>query len=379
VANATAPVNRSILLTDYAAETIETDVLGPELAPVLQGLFGEVGGIMSTAKKVTREGKAYAGHRRAAEEEFGDALWYLAALCRRLGTPLEDVFCAAVDGGDFRLVGVASDMAGNALARVAQPVIDAPLDVALFRLARSAAELMNERSDPAKLVPFATAYLDALNATDLSFADVARGNLRKVRGAFLTPSTDGLVDFDEDYEPEEQLPRRFEIRINQRTSGRSYLRWNGVFIGDPLTDNIEDPDGYRFHDVFHFAYAAILHWSPVMRALIRHKRKSRPEVDEAQDAGRAIVIEEGLSAWIFARAKELDFFAGQDRVSLGILKTIGEFVSGYEVSHCPLKLRERAILDGFIVFRQLREHRRGWVVGDRTTRTIRFEPLSWKD
>lgn len=377
--NAPHAVNRAIPLIDYTEGTVETDVLGPELQPILQGLFGEVGGVMSTAKKVIREGKAYAGHQRAAEEEFGDALWYLAALCRRLNVPLEGVFSEAVDKGGFQLVGVASDTVGGALARVAKPTTDVPLDVALFRLARSTAELMCERPDRASLVSFTTAYLHALNATDLRFADVARGNLRKVQGAFLTPSMNELIDFDASYEPEEQLPRKFEIRINQRTSGRSYLRWNGVFIGDPLTDNIEDPDGYRFHDVFHFAYAAILHWSPVMRALIRHKRKSRPEVDEAQDGGRASVVEEGLSAWIFARAKELDFFAGQDRVSLGILKTIGEFVSGYEVSQCPLKLWERAILDSFVVFRQLREEQGGWVLGDRTMRTIRFEPLSWKD
>jgi hypothetical protein len=65
---------------------------------------------------------------------------------------------------------------------------------------------------------------------------------------------------------------------------------NGVFIGDPLTDNILDRDGYRFHDVFHFAHASILHWSPTFRALIKHKRKSDPVVDEAQDSGRAIVV-----------------------------------------------------------------------------------------
>ena len=65
------------------------------------------------------------------------------------------------------------------------------------------------------------------------------------------------------------------------------MRWNGVFIGDPLTDNMLDPDGYRFHDVFHFAHAAILHWSPTFRALIKHKRKDDPKVDEAQDGGRA--------------------------------------------------------------------------------------------
>lgn len=163
--------------------------------------------------------------------------------------------------------------------------------------------------------------------------------------------------------------------MNQRGSGRSYLQWNGVFIGDPLTDNIADPDGYRFHDVFHFAYSAILHWSPVMRALIKHKRKSKPDYDEAQDSGRAIVVEEGLTAWIFARAKELNFFDGQDRVSLGMLKTIGEFVIGYEVAQCPLKLSERAILDGYEVFRQIRAAEGGWVIGDRALRTIRYAPL----
>ena len=162
---------------------------------------------------------------------------------------------------------------------------------------------------------------------------------------------------------------------SQRKSGKSYLQWNGVFIGDPLTDNIADPDGYRFHDVFHFAYAAILHWSPVMRALIKHKRKSLAEYDESQDGGRAIVVEEGLTAWIFAKAKELNFFEGQERVSLGILKTIGEFVDGYEVDQCPLKLWERAILDGYAVFRQVRDAEGGWIVGDRESRTIRYEAL----
>ena len=91
-----------------------------------------------------------------------------------------------------------------------------------------------------------------------------------------------------------------------------------------------------------------------MRALIKHKRKSKPDYDEAQDSGRAIVVEEGLTAWIFTRAKELNFFEGQDRVSLGMLKTIGEFVVGYEVSQCPLKLWERATLEGYEVFRQIR-------------------------
>ena len=58
-----------------------------------------------------------------------------------------------------------------------------------------------------------------------------------------------------------------------------------------------------------------------------------------------------------------------------MLKTIGEFVAGYEVEKCPLKLWERAILDGYAVFRQLRAAQGGWIIGDRTHRTIRYEPL----
>lgn len=31
---------------------------------------------------------------------------------------------------------------------------------------------------------------------------------------------------------------------------------NGEQVGDDLTDNADDPDGYRFHDVFHLGYVA---------------------------------------------------------------------------------------------------------------------------
>lgn len=42
----------SLLLSDYAAEIAATDVLNShDFNPVLQGLYGEVGGIMATAKK----------------------------------------------------------------------------------------------------------------------------------------------------------------------------------------------------------------------------------------------------------------------------------------------------------------------------------------
>src|SRR5260370_26328685 len=96
------------------------------------------------------------------------------------------------------------------------------------------------------MVAFATDYLDAIHAAKLVLSDIARINLRKARGAFIVPQSKDLVDFDLDFGVEEQLPRAFKIRVNQRGSGRSYLQWNGVFIGDPLSDNISVPDCYRF-------------------------------------------------------------------------------------------------------------------------------------
>ncbi|EOW3646179.1 TPA: nucleoside triphosphate pyrophosphohydrolase family protein [Pseudomonas aeruginosa] len=369
----------SLLLSDYASEIAATDVLSPtDFNPVLQGLYGEVGGIMSTAKKHVREKSAYPGFRRAAEEEFGDTLWYLAAICRRMQAPLEDIFAEAANHGNFKNIGAASDIAEGAFAYIAMPVAaPASLDITLVRLGQAAAALLG--SGPARndVVTFARAYLDAIHAAELAFSDVARGNLRKARGAFLEPQAVDLIglDFDSEFGIEEQLPREFKIRVNQRGSGKSYLQWNGVFIGDPLTDNIADRDGYRFHDVFHFAYAAILHWSPVIRALIKHKRKSQSKYDEEQDSGRAIVVEEGLTAWIFSRAKELNYFENQEKVSLGILKTIEEFVSGYEVEKCPLKLWEKAIMDGYSVFRQIKKNQGGWIIGNRKERTLQYMPL----
>jgi len=352
-----------LLLSDYAANIAATDVLGlSDFDSVLQGLYGEVGGIMATAKKRVRDKSAsYPGFKKAAEEEFGDTLWYLAAICRCLNIPLEDIFEEAANHGNFKNVGAASDIARGALVRLGQ----------------SAAALLENPLARADLVSFARAYLDAIHADELAFSEVARANLLKARGAFLEPCTEDLVDldFDSAFEIEEQLPREFRIRVKQRSNGKSYLQWNGVFIGDPLTDNIADRDDYRFHDVFHFANAAILHWSPVMRALIKHKRKSNPKFDEEQDGGRAIVVEEGIAAWIFSRAKELNFFEGQEKVSLGILKTIGEFVSGYEVEKCPLKLWEKAILEGYDVFRQLKKNQGGWIIGNRERRTISYMPL----
>lgn len=290
---------------------------------------------------------------------------------------LSDLFAEVLDGNGYTIDVAANGDPDNPVAKVISTADLAPLDSILLRLGAQSARLLNLEMDAAKAKPllleFVRVYIEAIQASRVSFAAVLKGNIAKTRGRFLQPSPDDLPDFDAYFSAEEQLPREFEIEITQRPNGRSYLRWHGVFIGDPLSDNIADPDGYRFHDVFHFANAAILHWSPTFRALIKHKRKSDPKVDEAQDSGRAIVIEEGLSAYIFSHAKSLNFFEGQNSVSFDLLKAVQNFVRGYEVEQCPLNLWENAILQGYDVFRQMRQNNGGIVMGNRTERTLRYK------
>lgn len=369
----------SMLLSEYASGAEFTDRFErSDFQPILLGLFGEVGSVMAAAKKHKREKEAFIGYKQAAEEEFGDALWYFAALCKRLDFNLGEIFLAATAAGDYNLSVAASDTPVSPLAQVSSAKSLPIHDEVLLSLGRAASNLLSISKPDAEargaLIQFADAFLRALQASEISFAEVAQSNLSKVRRRFLSPDPSTLPTFDSKFPEDERLPMEFEIVVRERKSGQSCLQWNGVFIGDPLTDNIRDPDGYRFHDVFHFAHAAVLHWSPTFRALIKHKRKSDPRVDEAQDSGRAIVVEEGLSAWIFSRAKLLNFFDEQNSISFDLLKTVGQFVNGYEVEECPPKLWEDAILQGYSVFRKIRARSGGTVIGNRATRRIAYKP-----
>ncbi len=121
---------------------------------------------------------------------------------------------------------------------------------------------------------------------DLNLEDVVQENLQKIRERWRTSEEteafqgQGERLFDEDFPLDEQFPRCFEIALHEITDGESakvVLTMNGEKFGDHLTDNAYDDDGYRFHHVFHLAYAAILGWSPVMRALMNGNGKANQE------------------------------------------------------------------------------------------------------
>ncbi|MFM0042145.1 pyrophosphatase [Paraburkholderia sediminicola] len=314
-------------------------------------------------------------YESAIIEELGDTAWYFFRLVDRLGFSVGDVLSAQFEP-EREFTYVATDISANPVSR-APRLSDKGFEVVVQALGDAAAKLLKhdrgKDDDKALLQNFIACYLDMVNETGLSLVSILNRNLEKTEGRFHVPDYSALPVFDEKFGLDERLPDSFAISVIERADKKTYIKWNGVFIGDPLTDNIEGEDGYRFHDVFHMAYAAILHWSPTFRSLIRHKRKSDPKYDEEQDGGRAIVIEEGLSAWIFSIAKKQNYFADLDRLPFDLLKDVQQFISGYEVERCPLSLWEKAILDGYRVFRELAIHKTGVIIGDRISRTIKYE------
>ena len=313
------------------------------------------------------------------EEELGDTLWYFTTLCRRLGYGIDEIFSDAAKDGDYKETVAASDLIDGPISRVFTPQDHLSLDENLLKLGEATSALVTVKRSGEKTIcslrEFADRYLRTVQAAQVPFAKIVNANIEKVCGRFLKPGYGELPVFDDGFSEEERLPREFKIEIRQGKNGQSYMKCGDVKIGDPLTDNIPKEDGYRFHDVFHFSYAAILHWSPIVRRILRLKRKSDTKIDEAEDGARAAFLEEGLSAWIFSYAKDLNFFENREQLSFDLLKNVQKFVKGYEVEQCPLYMWERAILDGYEVFREVLENNGGIVIGNRDKRTIAYEPF----
>ena len=208
--------------------------------------------------------------------------------------------------------------------------------------------------------------------------DVARANLVKVRARWSLEAAGagaGAGDFDGTAPKNERMPRRFCVELmDTENEGRLLVRVSvdGLRFGDELTDNAYRPDGYRFHDVFHFAYAAVLGWSPITRSLLRRKRKSRPELDEVEDGGRAAAIEEGVSALVFDYARRHQMLRGVKALDYDLLRTVKGMTSHLEVNRCTTGEWERAILQGFDVWRQVVGRRGGRVLVDLDNHRIRY-------
>ena len=219
---------------------------------------------------------------------------------------------------------------------------------------------------------------------NLDLGDIAQQNIAKIEERW--PKRDGLQAglfgatahrYDAAYLPAEQLPLDMRIEfIEEATPSERLLRvkYKGKLIGDPLTDNSHIDDGYRYHDVLHMGCAVLLGWSPVMRRLLKCKRKSTPSVDVVEDGARAAVTEEGISAVVFGRASSYSLFARSTEVDYDLLRTIRAMAAPFEVRTRSLADWENTILRSFAVWRKLIEHKGGTVSGNSNAGTIEFEP-----
>jgi len=78
---------------------------------------------------------------------------------------------------------------------------------------------------------------------------------------------------------------------------------------------------------------------------------------------------------IFHHALRLNYFSSITSVDYSLLKSVQDFVRGFEVEKCPLWQWEKAILDGFKVFRRIRIERGGIIIADLRKRSIAFRSL----
>lgn len=207
--------------------------------------------------------------------------------------------------------------------------------------------------------------------------EVANKNLEKIKDRFLVDEETEYIDFDKDSSEKEKFPEEFEIEfVSFEENGVKKLKiidkQDGEMIGDPLTDNTYEDDGYRFHDIFHYGYLAVMGWSPVLRKLLKKKRKSDPTTDENEDGARSQITEELISLYIYHHAVDLDLLKYAKSVDSGIIKQVQNLVKNIEVKACSGRQWEKAILNSYEVFNKLRENDGGRVIVSKKNRQLLY-------
>lgn len=221
-------------------------------------------------------------------------------------------------------------------------------------------------------------YVSAIATQNgLSLEEIATANLHKIHDRFSEEIGAEPIDYDEGFSDEESLPNEIEIQFTPfEKDGRKLVeilnRETGKRIGDPLTDNNYDDDGYRYHDIFHYGNLAHLGWSPVIRKLLKRKRKSDPEIDENEDGARAQIAEEVISLLIYNHARNHQLLKYSKNIDTDLLKSVQIQVSPLEVRNCSAKQWENAILNSYKVFNELIENDGGRVLVSKKNRKLIF-------
>lgn len=229
----------------------------------------------------------------------------------------------------------------------------------------------------------------AATELNLTLSDVAKQNVAFNRRRWNQAiESDGdepslfVSDFDDGFPVEQQLPRslwahfietstedslakiKVEVTLDDDPSVRDF--------GDTIDDNANAPDGYRYHDVFHFGYFAFLDWSPVIRGLLKRKRKLKPEVDRVEDGARARDREEAVTVFIYNYVSRHRFFETATNLDTDLLVQVRRVVSDLEVKSRQEREWERAVIAAAHAQRDLMANKGGWIRACRRTRSLYF-------
>jgi len=206
----------------------------------------------------------------------------------------------------------------------------------------------------------------------LQLSDVAKLNLKRTQERWSKAIKYKGKLFDDGCPIYEKLPRTMTFAFfepNPRQNPRKVIiaiptthrEW--IQIGDRVDDNSSVTDGYRYHDVLHLAHVAYLGWSPVIRALLKRKRKSKEKTDRVDDGARAINIEEALTAFVFSHAKQQGYYANTN-VDFTLLKMVERLTHGLEVAHRSYEDWENAIKYGYRALQELKQRKEALVKMD---------------
>lgn len=426
-------------ISDYQAFVDDSDQFkdraqSERLDIALYGLAGEVGSVAAAIKKRLLGNKEVSWHttNEEIEEELGDAFWYCFQLADILSTEravnilTHDIQnlraeIGAEDDRAARIKGVLTQGRSDKFLEAAEHFPSTPsqftfndyqelafltartdketlVEVCLAVLWQLNAELLRQKLPPIerelnKTLPDRDMnnvlgemiwHLSALASLySLKLNDILVRNTRKVaarRKGTRTPLHDSR------YGPAEQLPRRFEIAFITLGNNRARMYFEGRRLGDPLTDNSYEDDGYRYHDVMHLANAAVLGWSPVLRKLLGKKRRSDPKIDEVEDGARAQIVEEAVIKAIHSegirlarlengeQAEQARLFPNRNDISFRFLQLIRTFVWDLEAKQNLFWEWEEAIYTGHEMFHRLRQEGQGTVTVDLEAQSLTFRP-----
>lgn len=401
----------------------------------LYGLVGEIGSLVAAVKKKILaeggEGSRIDQPNDEILEELGDCLWYCYSLAQALNKAPFDILAsdiaalrAEIGKQDDRAKKIATRLdpkdreAFLSSAASFPPSVDYTfndyqmlafktartegrvlLEVCLAVLWQLGAELLRitlpeieldlnhnvADRNPNVVLGEITWHLSALASLyHVPLDMVIEENCRKVR--FRAERGDHTLLHDTDREASEQFPRKFDVAFVQTGRGRSRMYLNGKPMGDDLTDNSREDDGYRFHDVIHLALVAHLGWSPVLRGFMKRKRKSRNDgVDEVEDGGRAQVVEELVIKAIHSEGARqaqasgrctigapMQLFPERSVINFKLLKTLRTYVDGLEVAKNTFWEWEDAIFEGCQMFYRLCQEQQGTVTVDLLNRRLTF-------